>query len=197
VLEYRQRMPRPTHDTSTILDAAGRILGAEGLAKVTMAAVIREAGVPSGSLYYRFPDRPALLAALWNRAIESYHRDAYPLFEGDPVEAAAALAAYTVRWCEAEPAHAHVLLAGRSRFDADAWPDAARQAEAAESVRWNQAIRGLTRRLRAETSVPITEILLVVVDLPYAAVRRYLGGDTPIPADLAEVVAGIVRTSLR
>jgi AcrR family transcriptional regulator len=189
-------MPRATHDTSAILDAAGRILGAEGLAKVTMAAVIREAGVPSGSLYYRFPDRPALLAALWNRAIASYHSDAYPLFEGDPVEAAAALAAYTVRWCQAEPAHAHVLLAGRSRFDADAWPESARTAEAVESARWNDAIRGLTRRLRGQTSATTTEILLVV-DLPYAAVRRYLSGDKPIPGDLADVVAGIVRTSLR
>lgn len=197
-LEYRQRMPRPIHDTSEILDAAGRILGAEGLAKVTMAAVIREAGVPSGSLYYRFPDRPALLAALWNRAVESYHRDAYPLFEGDdPVEAAAALAAYTVRWCEADPAKAHVLLAGRARFDVEAWPGSAREAEAAESTRWNDAIRGLTRRLRDRTSVPITQLLLVVVDLPYAAVRRYLSGGTPIPEDLADVVAGLVRTSLR
>jgi AcrR family transcriptional regulator len=197
VLEYRQRMPRPTHDTSAILAAAARILSADGLAKVTMAAVIREAGVPSGSLYYRFPDRPALLAALWNRAIESYHRDAYPLFEGDPVEAAVALAVHTVRWCQTEPAHAHVLLAGRSRFDADDWPAAARDIEAAESARWNEAIRGLTRRLRAQTSVTTTQMLLVVVDLPYAAVRRYLSGDKKIPADLADVVAGIVRTSLR
>lgn len=190
-------MPRATHDTSAILDAAGRILGAEGLAKVTMSAVIREAGVPSGSLYYRFPDRPALLAALWNRAVGSYHRDAYPLFDGDPVDAAIALATYTVRWCQAEPIHAHVLLAGRSRFDADAWPESAREAEAAESAHWNEAIRGLTRRLRGQTSVTTTELLLVVVDLPYAAVRRYLSGGTPIPADLADVVAGIVRTSLR
>ncbi|MEV0894224.1 TetR/AcrR family transcriptional regulator [Promicromonospora sp. NPDC050262] len=190
-------MARPTHDTSTILDAAGRILGEGGPAKVTMAAVIREAGVPSGSLYYRFPDRPALLAALWNGAIESYHRDAYPLFEGDPVEAAAALAAYTVRWCQAEPAHAHALLAGRARFEAEAWPEAARDTEATESARWNDAIRGLTRRVRAETSVSTTELLLVVVDLPYAAVRRYLSAGKPIPADLADVVAGIVRTSLR
>ncbi|WP_423463103.1 TetR/AcrR family transcriptional regulator [Promicromonospora sp. MS192] len=188
-------MPRPTHDTSAILDAAGRILGAGGPAAVTMAAVVREAGVPSGSLYYRFPDRPALLATLWNRAVESYHRDAYPLFDGDPVDAAAALAAYTVRWCQAEPAHAHVLLAGRARFEADAWPEAARETEAAESDRWNAAIRGLTRRLRARTTVPTSEILLVVVDLPYAAVRRYLSGDRPIPADLADVVSGIVRRS--
>lgn len=190
-------MPRPTHDTSAILDAAARILGADGLAKVTMTAVIREAGIPSGSLYYRFPDRPALLAALWNRAVGSYHRDAYPLFDGDPVEAAIALATYTVRWCQAEPAHAHVLLAGRARFDTDDWPETAQEAETAESARWNEAIRGLTRRLRDQTSVTTTELLLVVVDLPYAAVRRYLSAGKPIPADLADVVAGIVRTSLR
>ena len=107
------------------------------------------------------------------------------------------LAAYTVRWCEAEPAHAHALLAGRTRFEPDAWPEAARDAEATEGARWNEAIRGLTRRVRGETSVSMTELLLVVVDLPYAAVRRYLSGGRPIPGDLADVVAGIVRTSLR
>lgn len=190
-------MPRPTHDTSAILDAAARILGAGGAGAVTMAAVIREAGIPSGSLYYRFPDRSTLLAALWNRAIASYHTAAYPLFDGDPVDAAAALGAYTVRWCRSEPGHAHVLLAGRSRFDPEAWPAAAREAEAAESARWDDAIRGLTRRLRAQTSASTTEILLVAVDLPYAAVRRYLSGNRPVPPDLADVVAGLVRASLR
>ena len=108
-----------------------------------------------------------------------------------------ALAGYTVRWCEAEPAHAHALLAGRARFEPDAWPEAARDIESTEGARWNEAIRGLTRRVRGETSVSMTELLLVVVDLPYAAVRRYLSGGRPIPGDLADVVAGIVRTSLR
>lgn len=190
-------MPRSTHDTSAILDAAVRILGTSGTGAVTMAAVIREAGIPSGSLYYRFPDRPALLAALWNRAIASYHSGAYPLFDGDPVEAAAALGAYTVRWCDAEPHHAHVLLAGRSRFEPEGWPADARTTEARESARWDEAIRGLTRRLRSQTSASTAEILLVAVDLPYAAVRRYLSGGRPVPPDLADVVAGLIRTSLR
>ncbi len=41
-------MPRTVHDTSAILDAAAVVFARGGLAKVTMAAVMREAGVSSG-----------------------------------------------------------------------------------------------------------------------------------------------------
>lgn len=161
-----------------------------------MSAVIREAGVSSGSLYYRFPDRSALLGALWNRAIDSYHHDAYALFAGDPIEAAAALAAYTVRWCMADPPQAHVLLTGHAQLEVDAWPEAARQEREAEHSRWNHAVRDLVHRLGTATSAGTAELLLLVVDLPYAAVRRYIGDGRAIPQDLPDLVARIVRTSL-
>lgn len=189
-------MARRVVDTAEVLDTAGRLLGTRGVDGVTMTAVLHEAGISSGSLYYRFPDRAALLAALWNRAIQRFHGDAYPLFEGDPVTAAIALARYTVHWCTAEPVNAQVLLAGRSRLGTEQWSPEARATEQAEAARWNAAIGDLIHRLRERTPVPTTELLLVVVDLPYASVRRYLGSRKGIPPDLADVVAGTIARAL-
>lgn len=99
-------------------------------------------------------------------------------------------------WCREEILHAHVLLAGQPGFEPAAWPQAARDREAEESARWNKAIRDLTRRIRSASKVSRIELLLVVIDPPYAAVSRQLGSGAPIPADLADVVARIVRASL-
>ncbi|MGK8486338.1 TetR/AcrR family transcriptional regulator [Nocardia asiatica] len=189
-------MARLVHDTDHILDTAARLLRDGGPAGVTVSAVVRTAGVPSGSVYHRFPDRAALLGALWTRTLARYHTAAYPLFDGDPVEAAVALAEYTVRWCTASPLDAHVLLTGAARFGADAWPDVVRAERDAENERWNDAIRDLVHRLRARTGHSRTAVVLAAVDLPIAAVRRYLTSGSAIPDDLAEVTTAMVRTAL-
>ncbi|WP_159928566.1 MULTISPECIES: TetR/AcrR family transcriptional regulator [Nocardia] len=190
-------MPRLVHDTDHILDTAAQLLRTGGVAGVTVSAVVRAAGVSSGSVYHRFPDRAALLGALWTRTLARYHTAAYPLFDGDPVEAAVALAGYTVRWCAANPLDAHVMLTGAARFGADAWPEMVRAERDAENERWNSAMRDLVARLGEQTGRGRTALLLAAVDLPIAAVRRYLTSSSAIPADLADVTAALVRDALR
>ena len=116
-------------------------------------------------------------------------RDVLPLVRSRPSAGWGWIAETFVEFC--------APIRGGQDAEPATWPKPAREAEAAESERWSAAIRGLTRRVRATTSVTTTELLLVVVDLPYAAVRRYLSDGRPIPADLEGVVAGIVRSSLR
>lgn len=190
-------MPRLVHDTDRILDTAAELLRSGGVAAVTVSAVVRRAGVSSGSVYHRFPGRNALLGALWMRTLARYHAAAYPKFDGDPVEAAVALAEHTVRWCAANPLDAHVMLTGSARFGVDTWPEAIRAERDGENARWNDAIRGLLTRLGEETGRGRTALLLAVVDLPLAAVRRYLTSGSAIPSDLAEVTATLVRDALR
>ncbi|WP_433521117.1 TetR/AcrR family transcriptional regulator [Nocardia pseudovaccinii] len=190
-------MVRFVHDTAAILDAAARLLATQGPAGVTMSGVIRESGAPSGSVYHRFADRPSLLAALWNRAVGHLHRDAYVLFgEDDPVEAAAAITGHIVQWCRSNPLDAQVLLAGVHQFAPQSWPATACEERAAETARWDAAIRGLVHSLRAETGLSTATIVLTIVDLPYAAVRRYLTADRPIPTELDVQVPTMVRTLL-
>ncbi|MFE3001159.1 TetR/AcrR family transcriptional regulator [Nocardia sp. NPDC059246] len=190
-------MVRFVHDTAVILDTAARLLATEGPAGVTMSAVIRESGAPSGSVYHRFADRPSLLAALWNRAVGHLHRNAYALFDrDDPVEAATAIAGHVVRWCRNNPLDAQVLLAGIHQFAPQSWPAIAREERAAETARWDAAVRGLVHSLRTETGLSTATIILAVIDLPYAAVRRYLTADRPIPTELDTQVPAMVRTLL-
>src|SRR6187399_2013046 len=173
-------MPRLVHDTSAILDAAVRLLAAGSADAITVASVIREAGVSSGSVYHRFPNRAALLAAVWNRAVEHFHTELYPLFADEPVAAAAALGRRTVAWCRANPADARVMLAGLGSFEPAAWPAESRSRREADQARWEQHVRRLVTDLKAVTGRATAEILLIVVDLPYAAVRRYLSVDREI-----------------
>jgi AcrR family transcriptional regulator len=189
-------MPRLVHDTSAILDAAVRLLAAGSADAITIAGVIREAAVSSGSVYHRFPNRAALLAAVWNRAVGGFHAELYPLFAGEPVAAAAALGRRTVSWCRANPVDARVLLAGLGAFEPAAWPAESRSAREADQARWDEHIRHLVTGLKAATGHETTEILLVVLDLPYAAVRRYLGAGRDIPATLEGIVERVIRTQL-
>ncbi|SDF43552.1 transcriptional regulator, TetR family [Lentzea fradiae] len=190
-------MPRLVHDTSAMLDAAVRLLAATGSADgITVAGVIREAGVSSGSVYHRFPTRAALLAAVWNRAAESFHAELYDLFSGEPVAAAATLGSRTVSWCRAQPENARVLLAGLGSFEPASWPEESRTRREAEQARWDEHVRGLVTGLKRVTGRSTAEILLVAVDLPYAAVRRYLSAGREIPASLDGIVEHLIRSQL-
>ncbi len=185
------------YDASAILDVATQILGRTGsVADVTMAAVIREANVPSGSVYHRFADRGALLGALYIRAVGRFHAGAYPYFADDPRRAAGLLARYTVEWCAQNPGDAQVLLLGRKQFAPERWSAEQLNAYEAEQSQWDQHLRALIRALRSDSGHKTATLLLLVVDLPYAAVRRYLASGEAVPAYLGSVVEGIVTTSL-
>jgi AcrR family transcriptional regulator len=189
-------MPRLVHDTSAILDAAVRLLVAGNADAITMASVIREAGVSSGSVYHRFPNRAALLAAIWNRAVRRFHTELHPLFDDEPVAAAAALGRRTVSWCRANPADARVLLAGLHSFEPAAWSEDSQRWRDADQTHWDQHIRRLVTDLRTVTGRQTAEVLLIVVDMPYAAVRRYLSADREIPATLDDIVERLIRSQL-
>ncbi len=189
-------MPRTVHDASAILDAAVRLLETGSADAITIAGVIREAAVSSGSVYHRFPNRAALLAAVWNRTVQRFHAELYPLFDDEPVAAAAALGRRTVSWCRAHPADAQVLLAGLGSFEPAAWSPENRSLREADQARWDQHVRRLVTDLKAVTGSATAEILLVVLDLPYAAVRRYTGAGRAIPATLDGIVEQIIRTQL-
>jgi AcrR family transcriptional regulator len=189
-------MPRLVHDTSAILDAAARLLTADSSDAITIASVIREAGVSSGSVYHRFPNRAALLAAVWNRAVQRFHDELYPLFDDEPVAAAATLGRRTVSWCRANPADARVLLAGLPSFEPAAWPSESRAWREADQARWERHLRTLLTGLKTGTGLRTAELLLIVVDLPYAAVRRYLSTNREIPAPLDDIVERHIRSLL-
>jgi AcrR family transcriptional regulator len=64
------RQRRSEHLVRAILEAAFQILEREGIAALTTNHVAERAGVSVGSLYYYFPDKEAILDALFEHVIE-------------------------------------------------------------------------------------------------------------------------------
>lgn len=86
-------MSRPS-TRERILDAAMRLFHEQGYAATGVAAILREAGVNSGSLYNLFPSKEALLAGVLDRHIERLEPDLMrPVREhtDDPIERVFAL----------------------------------------------------------------------------------------------------------
>src|SRR6187551_2428960 len=108
-------MPRPARYTvDVLLDAAAHLLASDGPAAVTMSAVARSTGAPSGSMYHRFPTRAALCGELWVRTEERFQEGLIEALTGDddPQERCVAGALHIVAWCREHPVEAQVLLAG-------------------------------------------------------------------------------------
>jgi AcrR family transcriptional regulator len=59
-------MPRPS-SKERLLDAAAEVLLSEGAEALTLEAVARRAGVSKGGLFYHFPTKQALVAAMVER----------------------------------------------------------------------------------------------------------------------------------
>lgn len=183
----------PRHDADRLLDAAAELLADGGPAAVTMAGVARAAGAPSGSVYHRFPDRPALLAALWTRALQRFHNELLPALGLDePQEAIRHSARTSLEWARHHPREARVLLAGAKELDQQNWSEQARADNARANAALHDALSALTETVGETAPDAADRVLLAVVDLPYAMVKRYLNAGQQIPdhaADLAEDAA--------
>lgn len=187
----------PRHTADDFLDAAVRLFAADGSAGVTMSAVAREVGAPSGSIYHRFPGRPALLAAVWLRTLTRFQQGYLEALEQEPpLEAAVEAAAQVVRWCRAHPAEGKLLYEGNRALGVDDWNDEDRARADEANRRLDAAITKTVRRLRPLTGRSTDELMLALVDLPYAAVRRHLDRGEAPPPRTVDLVARTTRTLL-
>jgi len=181
-------MPRPARYTvDELLDAAAALLAGEGPAAVTMSAVARAVGAPSGSVYHRFSSRAALCGELWIRTEERFHAGVTTALSApdDPQTRCVAAARFTVRWCREHPDEAQVLLAGADALGAADWPEDL-----------GAARRRLHRRLRQMlTALPgdTDRINAAIIDIPYSVVRRHLLAGRAIPASADDIVSDCAK----
>ncbi|MCP9489210.1 MAG: TetR family transcriptional regulator [Solirubrobacteraceae bacterium MAG38_C4-C5] len=165
-------MPRPRlHNADLLLDAALGLAGAGGPAAVTMSAVARTTGAPSGSLYHLFGSQPGLAGALWVRTEERFQEGwLAALDRGDIPTAARHVVSYVRRHRDA----GRVLAYGPDDFGRLSWPATLQAAHEASSAR----VRAALHQVGGDPE----RLALVTIDIPGALVRRHLLADTPIPA---------------
>lgn len=188
-------MPRKAvHTADSLLDAAASIAAIDGAAAVTMSAVAAAVEAPSGSVYYRFPDRAALLSALWLRTIDRFQHGFLESLAGTSARDASVRAArYVLEWSRDNPVDASVLLAGPSAFGNTQWSDEARKAAAERQSRLEETLDALAERLGYRNRADRERLALALVDLPYAAVRRQSHGGGAVPDATIDAVEDIVR----
>ncbi|WP_405619553.1 TetR/AcrR family transcriptional regulator [Streptomyces sp. NBC_01508] len=179
----------PAHDPQSLLDAAVSLAAESGPAAVTMAAVARRAGAPSGSVYHRFAKRPALLSALWLRTVSRFQDGFLAALDTSAVAAAR----HVVEFSRAHPDEARVLVHGARDFGEPEWDTAARD----ELRRLNRRVETALVATAARLACEVERVVLATVDLPLAAVRRPLlaGGDVPAATVtlVAEGAAALLR----
>ncbi|WJV45300.1 TetR/AcrR family transcriptional regulator [Streptomyces flavofungini] len=182
----------PRYDVSRFLDAAVELAADAGPSAVTMAAVAKAVGAPSGSVYHRFPGRPALLAEVWLRTVEDFQEGWFAALGpsgGDPRAAVRAAAVHVVAWSRAHPRAAALLLYGAADFAQDEWPEPSARRAAAGHRRVGEAVAGLCAALGAEAGPAADRVALAVIDMPLTIVRRHVRRGQELPAH-AEQLAG-------
>ncbi|MEV6103265.1 TetR/AcrR family transcriptional regulator [Streptomyces sp. NPDC051940] len=192
-------MPRPSrYTTGQLLDAALALADTGGPTAVTMTAVAKEAGVPSGSLYHRFPGRADLLAALWLRTLERFHAGYLDVLAGDGTPERIALDAsrHLVGWCREHPSEARVLRHGADAFGQDEWPAAAREQLKAANERVMGAIHALAARLGATGAKGRARVVAAIVEVPYGLVQTHLRERETVPAAKADMAEECARALL-
>ncbi|MFH8369920.1 TetR/AcrR family transcriptional regulator [Streptomyces sp. NPDC018031] len=185
-------MARPARfDIDQLLDAAVRLGAAAGPAGVTMSAVATEVGAPSGSVYHRFPGRPALLAEVWLRTVERFQGGYFRALEAepDPLRAGCAAARHVVAWSRAHPEEAALLLHGARNFGRATWSEEHRERADRGNQRVLDSVAALGSALGAHRPKDAERVALAVIELPLSLVRRHLGPGTPLPPHAEDLVA--------
>lgn len=176
-------MGRPsTHTTDDFLDAAAGLFAEGGARALTMRAVARAVGAPSGSIYHRFSDRPALLAALCLRTTRRFETSYLGAMGAQPTPASTVEAtAWIVDWCRTHLSEAIVLQAGVQAFGPDEWRQSAKT-ELDEAMRaQRRGLAKIVKTLADQTGVPRDQVAFCLIDLPLAVVRRHLVAAEPPP----------------
>ncbi|MEZ0050211.1 AcrR family transcriptional regulator [Mycobacterium sp. MAA66] len=186
----------PVHSADDFLGAAARLFAAGGLRALTMNAVAREVGAPSGSVYHRYPDRAALLAALWMRTARRFQSGYLEVLGERPTaDDAVRAAVWTVDWCRTHLPEAVVLQAGVRTFEPEEWSESACTELATMEDISQRRLSGIVRGLAKETGRPPDQITFAMLDLPLAAMRRHLLAGEPPPKRVTVLVrdlAGVI-----
>jgi AcrR family transcriptional regulator len=192
-------MPRPARfDQEAILAATLRVVAARGPTRVTTEAVAAEMGGHIGSIYYRFPTKDHLMARLWMRCARAGRAGFLEaLRHENPDEALDRAVLHYPRWARTDLASAQVLAAyGREQIT-PVWPDelAAELATINDDLiaatadftgRWFGEVRTAHRRA----------MTFALLDLPPAAIRRYLVAGKPPPESLDPSIRAAARAAL-
>ncbi len=191
-------MGRPARvDESDLFAAVGRLVASEGPTALSTRRIAAEAGVPTGSLYHRFPERDLLVATAWLAAVRRFQPGfVEALDDPDLNEAIARAAAHTPRWAAMNPMETALLLRYSRGQLLQAWPVQLGDDLEAVNRPVVQALRRHARRRWGSASASnIERLRFAVVTVPGALVREHDDPGRFIAAASAAALAIVGETS--
>jgi AcrR family transcriptional regulator len=164
-----------------------------------MGEIAAKIGAPSGSLYHRFQSRDELLGRLWlQKATFFQNAFARALDEVDPHKAAIEAALSLPRTVRADFAGARIMLLHRREdFMSDGWPKPMQD----EAGRLGEQVRSVmdeftSRLFDANTKATRLTTRFAILDVPFAAVRRYVSANEDPPPEIDRLIATAVNAIL-
>jgi AcrR family transcriptional regulator len=197
--KVNSRMGRPAKfSTEQILDTTAQLVAEGGPGLATVAGIAERLGAPTGSIYHRFDSRDLLLARLWIRTARRAQEGFVVALSQDNVKKAAVDAALHIpRWSRLNVDDACVMVLYRREQLAEQWPDELANELATLNDAIRLAVRGFVRRRFGSVSKANLDVTsFVLLDVPYAAVRRHLMAGKPPPLSVDELITRTCRCIL-
>jgi AcrR family transcriptional regulator len=193
------RTGRPAKfNTEQILDAIAQLVAEGGPGVATVAGIAERLGAPTGSIHHRFNSGDLLLARLWIRTVHRSQEGFVAAISQDDIEKAALDAAlYVPRWSRSNLDDACVLVLYRREQLAEQWPAELGGELATLNDPLKAAMRSFVRRRFGSVNKANLEVTsFALLDVPYAAVRRYLITGNPPPPSVDDLIARTVKCIL-
>jgi AcrR family transcriptional regulator len=186
----------PRISNADLVAAATRVAARLGPARATVELIARDAIVPVGSVYHRFPSRAALMAEAWIDAAGRFGADVIARLDAaKTLEDVLEAALVTSRFARADPSAGVVLFANRREdFLADA-PGPSKARAAALTSALQGSIAAAARRLLPGNRRGRELIAVAILGVPYGAVRIFLPQAVP-PPELDSVILAAARGAL-
>lgn len=169
-----------------------RLVADRGPQAVTVAAVAKEAGAPTGSIYHRYRSREQLLAELWMDVVEGFQSGfVADLAQATDAVGGVAVARFMVSWTREHSLEARVLLLHRRQdFVSGDWPAELADRAAALEPQLGTALRAFALRAfgRADADT-MARLRYALLDAPFGAIKPYVQQSKRIPPVVEELVA--------
>jgi AcrR family transcriptional regulator len=192
---------RALFDRSHMTGAALRLVAERGPQAVTVAALAKEVGAPTGSIYHRYRSREQLLADLWMDVVEGFQQGFVDkLAQAHDIEGAVISACYMVDWVREHALESRLLLLHRRQdfVDNNRWPPEFAERAAALEPQLGGALRAFGERAFGRTDAEtMTRLRYALLDAPFGAVRPYVQARKRLPAIVEELVATTARAVLQ
>lgn len=179
-------------DRRDMTGAALRLVADRGPQSVTVAALAKEVGAPTGSIYHRYRSREQLLAELWMEVVEGFQAGfVTSLARANDVEGGVEAARFMPSWTREHLLEARLLLLYRRQdFVTGAWPAELAARAAALEPQLGSALRSFAQRAFGNVDANVmAHVRYALLDAPFGAIRPYLQAHKRLPPVVDDLVA--------